>query len=52
MMLTHPKLYKVLVLFCEHVQEEVNHLKFLQVLHVLWVICKVGQIGQHLLLRL
>lgn len=50
--LTHPKLHKILILLSEHVQKEVSHLKFLQVLHVLWVICKVGQVGQHLLLCL
>lgn len=49
---TQAKLHKILILLSEHVQEEVSHLKFLQVLHVLWVICKVGQVGQHLLLRL
>lgn len=52
MILTHPKLHKVLILFSEHVQEEVGHLQLPQKLHVLWVIRKVGQVGQHLLLCL
>lgn len=51
-MLTHPKFYKGVILLSEHVQEEVSHLKLLQVLHVLWVVCKVGQVGQHLFLCL
>lgn len=52
MILTHPKLHKVLILFSEHVQEEVGHLQLPQKLHVLWVVRKVGQVGKHLLLCL
>lgn len=51
-MFTHPKFHKVVILLSEHVQKEVSHLKLLQILHVLRVICKVGQVGQHLLLCL
>lgn len=50
--LTHPKLHKVVVLLGEHVQEEVGHLQLPQMLHVTRVVRKVGQVGQHLLLRL
>lgn len=50
--LTHAKLHKVLVLFSKHVQEEVGHLQLLQIVHVLWVVRKVGEVRQHLLLRL
>lgn len=50
--LTHSKLHKVLVLFSQHVQEQVGYLQLLQILHVLWVVCKIGQISQHLLLCL
>lgn len=50
--LTHSKLHEVLILLSEHVQEEIGHLKLLQILHVIWVVRKVGQVSQHLLLRL
>lgn len=50
--LTHPKLHKVVVLLGEHVQEKVGHLQLPQMLHVTRVVRKVGQVGQHLLLRL
>lgn len=49
---THPKLHKVLILLSQHVQEEVSHLQLPQILHVLWIVCKIGQISQNLFLCL
>lgn len=49
---TYSKLHKVVIVFCEHVQEEISHLELPQVLHVLRIVGKVGQVGKNLLLCL
>lgn len=50
--LTNSKLHKVLILFCQHVQEELSDLEQSQRFHVGWIVGKVGQVCQHLLFSL
>lgn len=50
--LTNSKLHKGLVVFSQHIEEQIQDLKLPEVLVVLGVIGKVGEVGQHLLLGL
>lgn len=50
--LTDSKLHKGLVVFSQHIKEQIQDLKLPEVLIIFGVVGEVGEVGQHLLLGL